>query len=153
VPIEDLVHVGVAVVADQEGLAHSCRWTVYVGSVDVTTDQLDLHERSVDVGQAVKEAHREAITYLEVMAASKITPPDATPPSPPSTASTAPLRRRPRGASVRIDPSPADRVEGVVDPPGRDRRDDPVGRRVDAPVRPGLKSAGQVRPRRRKAVD
>jgi hypothetical protein len=146
---DPMLRYGISLILDEHGTALRGTAAVYAADlklqdIDVTADVIDQPGTSA-VGFALDRCGEWLAS-----AAGQRTP---DPPSPPSTASTEPLRRRPRGASVRVDPPTPLGVEGVVDPPRSDRRDDPVSRRVDAPVRPGLKSAGQVRPRRRKAVD
>lgn len=156
-PIEDLVHVGVSLIADQRGQCIKCVWTVYVGSVDLAQGALDLGNGGMAAGQAADAALREGVAWLEVQAATREPSPPSVPPvddSPSEPA--APTRRtrqarqtvrsRPGGPERRVLASAAVDVEGVVDPPVGDLEDHSVGLRENAPANA---RAGGRKPRRR----
>lgn len=163
-PIEDLVHVGVALVVDQQGVALKCRWTVYVGSVDVFEQSLDVGQEALVASEAATAAHREAIRWLEVQAATKRPPTPSVPlvddavdvPTPDSgdssrsTGGREPRRRRgqsgPRRAVARVLASTSLDVEDIVDPPRSDLLQGPVTLAENAPPDVGGE-AGQRRRR------
>ncbi len=154
-PIEDLVHVGVALVVDQQGTALKGRWTVYVGSVDVREGDVDLNGAELPADQAAARAHAEAIEWLEIEAATKRPPTPSVPPvdapqeepeSPSVAAPTTPRRspgKTPRRRKGSRGPVVADSgilaaasldVPGPVDPPPLDLADDLVPPAEDPPA-------------------
>ena len=143
-PIEDLVHVGVALIGDQSGVAIKARWTVYVGSVDVADGDVELGDGELTVGQAADEALREGVAWLEVQAATRAATPPSLPPVDLPPEVSAPPTRQPRRSQPRRSQREQDPTGGVlatasldvpavVDPAGGDGPHDAVSTAQDAP--------------------